>query len=58
LVSSSTCSGRKHSEKGDTGFVCAERPSVAFSALILLVGQQEGHPARKKYGGMVEVGTG
>jgi len=26
--------------------------------LTLLVGQQEGHPARKKYGGMVEVGTG
>jgi len=31
---------------------------IAFSALILLVGRQEGHPARKKYGGMVEVGTG
>jgi len=31
---------------------------VAFSASILLVGQQEGHPACKKYGGMVEVGTG
>jgi len=30
----------------------------AFSALTLLVGWQEGHPARKKYGGMVEVGTG
>jgi len=28
------------------------------SALTLLVWQQEGHPARKKYGGMVEVGTG
>jgi len=26
--------------------------------LTLLVGRQEGHPARKKYGGMVEVGTG
>jgi len=26
---------------------------VAFSALMLLVGQQEGHPACKKYGGMV-----
>jgi len=24
---------------------------VTFSALILLVGRQEGHPARKKYGG-------
>jgi len=31
---------------------------VAFSALTLLVGRQEGHPARKKHGGMVEVGTG
>jgi len=31
---------------------------VAFSALTLLVGRQEGHPVRKKYGGMVEVGTG
>jgi len=31
---------------------------VAFSALTLLVGRQEGHPAHKKYGGMVEVGTG
>jgi len=26
--------------------------------LTLLVGRQEGHLARKKYGGMVEVGTG
>jgi len=24
----------------------------------MLAGRQEGHPARKKYGGMVEVGTG
>jgi len=32
--------------------------NIAFSALILLVGRQEGHPARKKiWGGMVEVGT-
>jgi len=29
---------------------------VAFSALTMLVGQQEGHPACKM--GMVEVGTG
>ena len=29
---------------------------VAFSALTLLVGRQEGHPACKKYGGMMEVG--
>jgi len=29
----------------------------AFSVLTLLVGQQEGHPACKKWG-MVEVGTG
>ena len=28
---------------------------VAFSVLKLLVGRQEGHPACKKYGGMVEV---
>jgi len=31
---------------------------VAFSALTLLVGRQEGRPACKKNGGMVEVGTG
>jgi len=31
---------------------------VALSALTLLVGQQEGHPTCKKYGGMVEVGAG
>ena len=31
----------------------------AFNALTLLVGQsQEGHSAHKKYGWMVEVGTG
>jgi len=30
---------------------------VAFSALTLLVGRQEGHPAYKN-GGMVDVGTG
>jgi len=30
---------------------------IAFSALTLLVGQQEGHSACKKWG-MVEVGTG
>jgi len=30
---------------------------VAFSALTLLVGRQEGQPACKKWG-MVEVGTG
>jgi len=29
-----------------------------FSALTLLVWQQEGHPACNKYGGMVEVGSG
>jgi len=28
---------------------------LAFSALTLLVGRQERHPACKKYGGMVEV---
>jgi len=26
-------------------------PRIAFSALTLLVGRQEGHPACKKYGG-------
>ena len=32
---------------------------LAFSALTLLVGRQEGHLACRKYGGgMVEVGTG
>jgi len=31
---------------------------VAFSALTLLVGRQEGHLARKKYGRMMEVGNG
>jgi len=31
---------------------------VAFSALSLLVGRQEGHPAHKKIWGMVDVGTG
>jgi len=30
----------------------------AFSALTWLVGHQEGHLTRKKYGRMVEVGTG
>jgi len=30
---------------------------VKISVLTLLVGRQEGHPACKKYGGMVEVGT-
>jgi len=39
---------------------CATKNNVlvAFSALMLLVGRQEGHLACKKYGGMVEVGTG
>ena len=31
---------------------------VAFSVLMLLVGRQERHPACRKYGEMVEVGTG
>jgi len=38
--------------------ICRHHLSIAFSALTLLVGRQEGHPACKKYGGMVEVGTG
>jgi len=32
--------------------------ACAFSALMLLVERQEGHLACKRYGGMVEVGTG
>jgi len=32
--------------------------TFAFSGLTLLVGRQERHTTRKKYGGMVEVGTG
>jgi len=32
--------------------------TCAFSALTLLVGWQEGHPACKNMGGMDEVGTG
>jgi len=35
---------------------CLVKECVAFSALTLLVGQQEGHPTCKKWG-MVEVGT-
>ena len=38
--------------------LCGFRSTVdLFSALTLLVGLQEGHPARKIWG-MVEVGTG
>jgi len=33
-----------------------KKPLKLFSALTLLVGRQEGHPACKKWG-MVEVGT-
>jgi len=29
----------------------AKRKKIAFSALVLLVGQQEGHPDRKKMSG-------
>jgi len=36
---------------------CGHRRCTAFSALTLLVGWQEGHPACKKWG-MVEMGTG
>jgi len=32
--------------------------ATSVSELMLFVGRQEGHPACKKYGGMVEVGTG
>jgi len=38
-------------------YFCFTASKTAFSALMLLVGRQEGHPACKKYGGMVEVGT-
>jgi len=38
--------------------LCTVGISFAFSALPLLVGRQEGHPARKKIWGMVEAGTG
>jgi len=31
--------------------------NLLVSGLMLSVGQQEGHPACEKYGGMVEVGT-
>ena len=31
---------------------------ASFSALTLLVGRQEGHPACKNMGKMVEIGTG
>jgi len=34
------------------------KPQIAFSALTLLAGRQEGYPACKKYGGMEEVVTG
>jgi len=37
---------------------CKDKLLSGFSALTLLVGRQEGHPACKKYGGMAEVGTG
>ena len=30
------------------GFVCTELKGISFSALMLLVGWQEGHPACKK----------
>jgi len=36
---------------------CLNVVKVAFSALTLLVGRQEGHPACKNWG-MMEVGTG
>jgi len=42
-------------------YICSKvtvKRLVAFSALMLLVGRQEGYPACKKYGGMLEAGTG
>jgi len=38
--------------------ICVVLHQVAFSALTLLAGRQEGHPTCKKEWGMVEVGTG
>ena len=32
-------------------FISRDNALIAFSALMLLVGRQEGHPAYKKYGG-------
>jgi len=45
---------------GGSSYICLSRATItiAFSALMLLVGRQKGHLACKKYGGMVEVGTG
>jgi len=37
---------------------CFIDSGIVFSALMLLVGRQEGQPACVKNGGMVEVGTG
>jgi len=57
---SATCkywliSGRQDTAMPVVGL--ALNSNVAFSALTLLVGRQEGHPACKNMGRMVEVGT-
>jgi len=39
-------------------FDSIRKHQIALSALTLLVGRQEEHLACKKYGWMVEVGTG
>jgi len=54
-----TCLYVGHAESLDRRFAhpCKGRFLSGFSALTLLVGRQEGHPACKKYGGMVEVVT-
>jgi len=48
-------------ESGDTSRMLTSAvlfDLVWLHALTLLVGRQEGHLARKRYGEMVEVGTG
>jgi len=51
----SFCSGvRQAAAAADKRFSCIlEAPDVAFGALTLLAGRQEGHPASKKLSGGV-----
>jgi len=51
------CDTFTHTYSHFTAIIQVTPALVAFSALTLLVGWQEGHPACKKWG-MVEVGTG
>ena len=48
---------QKHTSIVFSSFNC-NNEIFAFSALTLLVGRQQEHPACKKYGRMVEAGTG